>query len=100
MDRDQGVAERPRRDAGLEDFGHAGDVAGRLRHLYATRLEMGAMQPRPHEWPTRRRFALGELILVVRKDEVDPARVDVERRPEVPHRHRRALDVPTRPTRS
>src|SRR5205823_4743557 len=36
--------------------------------------------------------------LVVREDQVEPAAVDLERRPEVFLRHRRTLDVPPRPT--
>ncbi len=55
------------------------------------------MQPRPHERLPGRRLALGDLVLVVREDQVDAAGVDVERRAEVGHAHRRALDVPARP---
>ena len=43
-----------------------------------------------------RRLALGDLVLVVREDEVDAAGVDVERLAEVAHAHRGALDVPAR----
>jgi hypothetical protein len=46
------------------------------------------------------RLALGDLVLVMREDQVDAAGVDVERRPEVGHAHRRAFDVPARPARS
>ena len=42
-------------------------------------------------------LALRDLALVVREDEVGAAAVQIEVRPEVLHRHRRALDVPARP---
>ena len=41
------------------------------------------MQPGPDERLAGRRLALGDLVLVVREDQVDAAGVDVERRPEV-----------------
>src|SRR5262249_460831 len=41
-----------------------------------------------------RRLGLRDLALVVREDQVLAATVDVERRAEIFHRHRRALDVP------
>ena len=44
-----------------------------------------------------RRVRLRDLVLVVRENQVQPAAVDVERRTQVPMRHRRALQVPTRP---
>src|SRR5687768_3644998 len=52
------------------------------------------MQPGSDERPAGRGLALGELVLVVREDQVDAARVDVERGTEVGHAHGRALDVP------
>ena len=54
------------------------------------------MEPGPDERLAGRGLALGDLVLVVREDEVDAAGVDVERRAEVGHAHRRALDVPAR----
>ena len=49
-----------------------------------------------HERHTGERFALRDLRLVVREDEVGAATVEVERRSVLVHRHRGALDVPTR----
>jgi hypothetical protein len=46
---------------------------------------------------TSGRARLRELVLVVGEAEVVPAAVDLEDRPEVLLRHRRALDVPARP---
>ena len=40
------------------------------------------------------RGRLGELVLVVREAQVEPATVDVERAAQIAARHRRALDVP------
>ena len=57
------------------------------------------MEPGPDEGLAGRRLALGDLVLVVREDQVDAAGVDVERRSEVGHAHRRAFDVPARPAR-
>ena len=44
-----------------------------------------------------RAFGLGDLVLVVREDQVDAAAVDVERLAQIAVRHRRALDVPAGP---
>ena len=44
-------------------------------------------------------LGLGDLVLVVREDEVDAAGVDVEARAQVAHAHRGALDVPAGPAR-
>src|SRR5690242_21531484 len=44
---------------------------------------------------TGRRLGLGDLVLVMREDEVDAAGVDVERVSQQVDRHRRALEVPT-----
>ena len=44
-----------------------------------------------------RAFALGDLVFVMRKNEIDAAAVDVDRRlAQQPQRHRRALEVPAR----
>ena len=45
-------------------------------------------------------LGLGPFVLVVRKDEVVAATVDVEALTEDLERHRRALDVPARPARA
>ena len=66
----------------------------RLGHLRAAHLEVRAMEPRPDERLAGRRLALGDLVLVMREDQVDATGVDIERRPEVGHAHRRAFDVP------
>ena len=94
------------------------DLAGGLRRGVGRRVEgfaatrsaadLAGGRPRLHEpvvHPERRhrapveRFALRELVLVMRKDQVEPATVDVEVLAENRLAHRRALDVPPRPTR-
>ena len=72
------------------------DVAERLRHLLAGEPQHPVVHPEPRELvPERAR--LRDLVLVVREDQVEPAAVDLEHRPEVLLGHRRALDVPARP---
>ncbi len=44
----------------------------------------------------RERLALGDLALVVRKDQIGASAVEIERGSVLVHRHRRALDVPSR----
>src|SRR5512133_1458684 len=46
------------------------------------------------------RFALGDLVLVVRKDQVSPSRVDVDLLAQSLLDHRRALDMPPGATRA
>ena len=46
------------------------------------------------------RFALGDFVLMVREDQVQPATVDIEVLAEDRPAHRRALDVPARPARA
>src|SRR5207253_9559109 len=68
-----------------------------LRHLLAHRvLQVLGVQPVADELLAGRRLALGNLVLVMRKDVVDATGVDVEALPQVLHAHRRALDVPAR----
>ena len=69
-------------------------VAERLRHLLAAEAEDPVVHPELREL-TPRAARLGDLVLVVREDEIEPTAVDLEHRPEVLLGHRRALDVPT-----
>jgi hypothetical protein len=54
------------------------DVPNRLRHLLAGELEHPVVRPDLRELVTER-SRLRELVLVVGKDEVEPAAVDLER---------------------
>ena len=71
-------------------------VAGRLRHLLARELEHPVVCPDRRERMTER-ARLSHFVLMVREHEVEPAAVDLERRPVDLLRHHRALDVPARP---
>src|SRR5712675_770916 len=53
------------------------DVARRLCHLLTADLEERAVDPQPGRRPTDERRRLGDLVLVMRKDVVDPTGVDV-----------------------
>ena len=59
------------------------------------------MEPEPGERLTGGALRLGDLILVMRKDEIDAARMDIDRRvAKQPKRHGRALDMPAGPARA
>ena len=71
------------------------DVAERLRHLLVLDEQMLDVHPEARERLLGRALALRDLVLVMRKDQIDAAGVDVDRRlAQQPQRHRRALDVP------
>src|SRR2546427_9179168 len=74
-----------------------------LRHLRAAHVEELAVQPEARERLPGRRFRLRDLVFVMRKDQIDAARVDVERfgaaaLPDLLERHVGALEVPSGPT--
>ena len=73
------------------------DVAERFGHLLGAHLEEAVVQPEGHEAFPGGCLALGDLVCVVREDQVDPAGVDVERLAQVPHAHGGAFDVPPGP---
>src|SRR6266478_2650057 len=84
----------------LDDVADRQRVAERLRHLVLAHVHEAVVHPVAGEGLVRHRLRLGDLALVVRKDEVLAAAVDVERLAEIAHGHRRALDVPARPPRA
>ena len=73
-------------------------VPERLGHFLAVNGEEAVVDPVSREGPAGRP-RLGDLILVVREDEVHPAAVDVEGIAEVLRAHRGAFDVPARAAR-
>src|SRR5689334_22633738 len=76
------------------------EVAERFRHLLAFHLEEPVVHPGArHEWRMEGAARLRNLVLVMRKNEIDAAAVDVEGLAQMFPRHGRALDVPSRPTR-
>src|SRR5262245_61794262 len=58
------------------------------------------MHPVSGERDSSERLGLNELVLVMRKDEIEPTAVDVEMFPQVLHAHGRAFDMPAGPTRT
>src|SRR5918994_2365982 len=58
------------------------------------------MHPVAREGQAECTLGLGNLIFVMRKHQVSPAAVDVERLAKILGAHRRALDVPARPART
>src|SRR3954452_5122739 len=69
-----------------------------MRHLLAARTDEADVHPVLHKrLPPRKRFALGDLVLVMGEDEVLAAAVDVDLVAESVADHGGALDVPAGP---
>src|SRR5690349_17747803 len=90
------VPQRSSRDPSFPQVFDCRDVPQALRHLRPINLQEFSMAPEAAERLARRSFALCDLVFMMRKDEINPATVDVERFAQVLHRHRRALEVPAR----
>ena len=83
----------------LQRLTHLDQVAARLAHLVAFVPHQAGMHPGAREWLlSRERFRLRSFRLVVAELQVPAATMDVDLLAEVVHRHRGALDVPSRPT--
>ena len=94
--RHEHVSERGPTIPAVEHVADAEHLAARLRHL-ATLVEQEVLDVHPDasELDARCPFGLGNLVFVVREDQVDTAGVNIDWRiTEKPKRHRRALDVP------
>ncbi len=76
-----------------------GDVAEALGHLLVGHVQEAVVQPVVGVAAVVMAVAhtLGELVLVVREDQVDAAAVDVDRQAQLLLDHRRAFDVPAGP---
>src|SRR5260370_7874971 len=59
---------------------------------------MLGMQPAPQERLAGGAFALRNLVFMMRKCQVDPAGMNIQCLTEIFHGHRRALNVPPRPS--
>jgi hypothetical protein len=91
------IAQRRRTEAAIDDVAEVIDVAERLRHLLGARglvvwagvdHQVFNVNPEAGELFARRPFALRDLVFVMRKDQIDAAGVDVDRRrTEQPQRH-------------
>ena len=78
----------------LHDVAHGEEVARGLGHLFVVHVDVAVVHPVLGKRIARRALGLGDLVFVVREDEVHAAAVDVERLAEVLHAHGRAFDVP------
>ena len=76
------------------DVAHGEEIARGLGHLLVVRVDVAVVHPVFGERLARRALGLGNLVFVMREDQVDAAAVDVKRLPEVFHAHGRALNVP------
>ena len=95
-----GEANGVRRIA-LQRLADRHEVAERLAHLLRVHIQQTVVEPESRERALAgERLALGDFVLVVRKNEVLPAAVDVHALAEVAERHRGALDVPAGASRS
>src|SRR6056297_4227126 len=90
-------ADHLARHALIEQIPHGEEVAEGLRHLLALDLEHLVVEPDlRHAFGAVRAAALRALVLVVGKEKVAAAAVDVERVAQKRLGHRRAFDVPAR----
>ena len=98
VNRDQQVADRTSRQPSRFEIGKCVAVAQGLGHLVAVDGQVLRVEPVPSQRAAVRGLALGDLVLVMRKQVVDPSAVNVEGCPQVLLAHRGALDVPPRTT--
>ena len=80
----------------LLDLPHCKEIAQGLAHFPVVDIQEGVMQPVMSEFHAVARLRLGDLILMVREDQVLAAGVDVNRLAKILAAHDRALDVPAR----
>ena len=103
---DRGAVVRGREVVAQRDwlgmFEHLVDgqrIAQRLAHLLPGRSDPEVVHPVTGECVARA-ARLGEFVLVVREDQIDAPAVNVELRAQIERRHRRALHMPPRTTRT
>ena len=81
----------------IELFGnvaHGEKIAKRLAHLLVVDVDVAVVHPIARKRLARRGFRLGNLILMVRENQILATGVDVERLAENGHAHGAALDMP------
>ena len=89
-----------RADTALKQRADGGEVAQGFGHLFAAHIDHAVVQPEAGQRMAAGGLRLGDLVLVVRKDQVGTTQMDVDRVAEFLAHHRRTLDVPSRPSRS
>jgi len=88
------VAEGERVDIELDELVDGDGIARRFRHLHAVGEQVLPMDPVRDRRVAVCALGLGDLVLVMRKDVVDTARVQIETLAKVFGAHRGTLDVP------
>ena len=79
----------------LEQFAHQHDVAQGLGHLGVVDIDEAVVHPVATElFAIVRAGALGDLVFVMREDQIVAAAVNVDAAAQMLGRHRRALDMP------
>jgi len=81
----------------LQDVPDGDEVPQRLGHLFVVHLDEAVVEPVPREGLPRGALGLGDLVFVVREDQVLAAAVNVEGLAQEVGAHDGALDVPARP---
>ena len=76
-----------------------GEVPQGLGHLGLIHVDHAVVQPDVGQGTTRRRFRLGDLVLVVGKDQVRPTQMQINGVPKRLMDHGGTLDMPTGPPR-
>ena len=88
------VTQRDRIETARQQIGQAIIVARGLRHLQPIDQQVLAVNPVLDEGFAGIAFALRDLVFVMRKDQIDAARVNVDLLAQVLERHGAAFDVP------
>src|SRR6266851_8641344 len=90
------ITERKRIEPLVDQLGDAEEVARRLRHPRTREHQQPSVHPVAHDSVAGEALRLRQLSLVMRKDVVRTACVDVEALAQKRDRHRGAFDVPAR----
>src|SRR5262249_41374991 len=75
----------------LKQVAQRKEIAFGFGHLFAFDKQMLPMNPEANELPARYSLALGDLVLVMRKNIVDASTMNIQRFAEMLHRHSRTL---------
>src|SRR6185437_2220949 len=78
----------------LEDFPDGEEIAERFRHFFLVDVEKTVMQPVARQRLAEGALGLRDLVLMMRKDQIPPATVNIERLAEILRAHCRALNMP------
>src|SRR5215831_20617321 len=100
MTREQEVAQYLGVAQPRQHLAQGEEVAERLRHLLLVDVDEAVVHPDIGELVAARAAGLCDLVLVMRKLQIETAAVQVEMRAEERRRHRGALDVPAGAARS